>query len=596
MLLTKEFVVHSARSVRRRQSNKITVALHPLRLELLEKRTLLSSGAVSAVTTPVYHYDYILYNHTTNTPVLPAQNLKSNTYNPATTSVLPAENFASYAASQIAPLDSSSPYGFTPSQIRTAYGISSIALGSVVGNGAGQTIAIIDAYDDPAFVDSTSSNFDGSDLHTFDKTFGLPDPPSFEKLDEYGGTNYPSPDTTGWSTEMALDVEWSHAIAPQANIILYEANSASFADLDTAVISATNNPAVTVISMSWGASEFSGETSYDSVFTTPANRLAAHNGVTFVASTGDSGAPGEYPAYSPNIVAAGGTTLTIDPSTSAYVSESGWTDGGGGESSYEPEPTYQDGVQHSGFRGIPDVSFDADPATGVAICDSYQAGHPTGSGPWLEIGGTSVASPCWAGLIAVGDQLRASVGLTPMDGRSQTLPLLYSMPAADFYDITTGNNGNAAGVGYDMVTGIGSPVANNLVPDFAVPGPRSRDLLGEFLSGRRPGEHHGPRWQRHDVSGDGDLECRRQRDTHAGGARQWHLHGVDRHVGRRSDAGRRRVGSRARWASHRLLQRHERRRPDLRFLRRGDDVSPRFRVTTPTALPAASAIFPIARR
>ena len=112
------------------------------------------------------------------------------------------------------------------------------------------------------------------------------------------------------------------------------------------------------------------------------------------------------------------------------------------------------------------MAFDADPNSGVAVYDSYDYGSST---PWVQVGGTSLSSPCWAGLIAIADQLRVAEGLTPMDGPSQTLPILYGMQAGDFHDITVGNNGYAAGPGYDMVTGIGSPVANNLVPDFTRP-------------------------------------------------------------------------------------------------------------------------------
>ncbi len=140
---------------------------------------------------------------------------------------------------------------YTPAQIRGAYGISQIA-----GNGAGQTIAIIDAYDDPDFVSSTSSGFLTSDLHEFDTQFNLPDPPSFEKLDENGGTNCPetisvSNKNTTWASEIALDVEWAHAIAPDANIILFEAVSNSISDLVQAVDTARNTAGVSAVSMSW---------------------------------------------------------------------------------------------------------------------------------------------------------------------------------------------------------------------------------------------------------------------------------------------------------------------------------------------------------
>jgi subtilase family serine protease len=209
----------------------------------------------------------------------------------------------------------------------------------------------------------------------------------------------------------------------------------------------------------------------DSNFQTP----PGHNGVTFVAATGDFGVPAGEPAYSPNVVAVGGTTLTTDTSGN-YISETGWSlksdsfepaaASGGGVSQYEPRPIYQSTLPY-GNRATPDVSFDADPNTGVAIYDSYDS--PTD--PWLQIGGTSLAAPCWAGLFAIVDQMRAGIGLASLDGPSQTLPMLYSIYnstryASDFHDITTGNNGDAAGPGYDLVTGIGSPIASNLANDF----------------------------------------------------------------------------------------------------------------------------------
>ena len=160
--------------------------------------------------------------------------------------------------------------------------------------------------------------------------FGIADPPSFLKLNETGGTTLPvASGGSGWSVEESLDVEWAHAIAPQANIILFEANGADDSDLiTTAVNTARNWPGVTAITMSFGRSESSSDTSEETVFTTP----TGHPGVTFLASTGDSGAPGDFPAMSPNVVAVGGTTLTINSSTYGYISETGWSDGGGGQS------------------------------------------------------------------------------------------------------------------------------------------------------------------------------------------------------------------------------------------------------------------------
>ena len=178
-------------------------------------------------------------------------------------------------------------------------------------------------------------------------------------------------------------MEWVHAMAPGAQIILVEANSQSLSDLMASVVTAANQPGVSVVSMSWGFAEGQAvfaqdEALYDGDFTTP----AGHQGVTFVASTGDYGtADPEYPAFSPNVVAVGGTSLYLNADNS-YNSETGWgyfsnsagtlIGSGGGTSLYEPEPTYQQGVQSTGFRSTPDVSFVADPGTGAWICRHVQ--------------------------------------------------------------------------------------------------------------------------------------------------------------------------------------------------------------------------------
>ncbi len=349
--------------------------------------------------------------------------------------------------------------GFTPQQIRTSYGVNGIQFGTVTGDGTGQTIAIVDAYDDPCLVDSTSPNFKNSDLALFDQHFGLPDPPSFIKLGQDGSTNLPGADPTGeWEIEEALDVEWAHAMAPGASIVLIECASSGYESLLAAgAKTAASLPGVSVVTMSFGTSEFSSESYFDTDLMTP----SGHQGVTFVASTGDNASPALYPGTSPNVLAVGGTTLSLN-ANNTYQSEAGWSYSGGGPSAYAKEPAYQFGVQSTGRRSTPDVSFDADPLSGVAIYDSYQHANP-----WFQIAGTSLAAPCWAGLIAIADQGRVAAGGTTLDGPSQTLPALYSLPGADFHDVTTGSNGYTAGPGYDMVTGIGSPVANLLVPGLA---------------------------------------------------------------------------------------------------------------------------------
>ena len=211
--------------------------------------------------------------------------------------------------------------------------------------------------------------------------------------------------------------------------------------------------------MSYGGTDSSSNTAEDSYFTTP----AGHNGVTFIASSGDSGASSgvSYPAASPNVVGVGGTTLTTGAG-GAYVSESGWNDGGGGISTLYSQPSYQKGVvtQSTTNRTVPDVSFDADPNSGVPVYDSYDNGA---SRPWEQVGGTSLAAPMWAGVIAIADQGRALNKLNTLDGPTNTLPMLYGLPSSDFHDVTSGNNGYSAGPGYDLVTGRGTPIVNLVV-------------------------------------------------------------------------------------------------------------------------------------
>ncbi len=282
-------------------------------------------------------------------------------------------------------------------------------------------------------------------------------------------------------------MEWAHVIAPMANIALVEANNGAFySSLFQGVKMAADLPGVSVISMSFMSKENSIDTSiYNSFFNTP----SGHQGVTFVAATGDNGAPAGYPAFSPNVLAVGGTSLTL--SGNGYGSETGWSgspySSGGGISQYEIQPSYQQGltiyngtgtVNPNGMRAVPDVAFDADPNTGVAIYDSYNGG----SSPWFQYGGTSLAAPCWAGLIALADQMRVAAGLTTLDGPTQTLPQLYQLPATDFHDITSGTStGNpnysvdytpTTGSSYNLVTGLGSPKANLLVPDLALDSPQ----------------------------------------------------------------------------------------------------------------------------
>jgi hypothetical protein len=375
--------------------------------------------------------------------------------------LLSAANFLLFAPDGAGQPDSKpAPFGYTPSQIRHAYGFDQIRFQSgVIGDGTGQTIAIIDSFDNPRFVDSTSPEFSNSDLHRFDVQFGLSDPPSFRKLDQNGGTHLPGVDPQGaWEFEESLDVEWIHALAPGADIILFEANSDSNDDqLLGAAATAARTPGVSIVSLSFGGTEFPTEASFDAAF------RDAPPGVTFVSSSGDSGAPGQYQAYSPYILAVGGTTLKIDGAGN-YVGETGWSGSGGGISQYEPQPFYQVLVSQSmSQRTNPDVAFDADPSTGVAIYDSYN--FPA-TRPWARVGGTSFSAPAWSALLAIVNQGRIDNGLSVLDGFTETLPALYALPASDFHPITQGNNGFPAAPGYDLVTGLGSPYADRIVADL----------------------------------------------------------------------------------------------------------------------------------
>jgi subtilase family serine protease len=331
---------------------------------------------------------------------------------------------------------SGGPTGLTPVQVARAYGIDKTGL-----TGAGQTITVISAYNSPTIA---------QDLAGFDRAFGLPSA-NLRVIGQSGGAP-PAATDAGWAVETALDVEWAHAVAPGASILLVEANAATLSDVATAIDTARHQPSVSVVSMSFGTTEFPQELRYDSLLTTP----PGHPGVTFVAGSGDSGAGTLWPAVSPNVLSVGGTVLLTGPGGS-YAGEVGWSGSGGGVSLVEAEPAYQFGVQDTGRRTTPDVAYDASPHPGFSV---YQGGT------WQTVGGTSAGTPQWAGLVALADQQRARHGLAPLGA---ALPALYDLPATDFHDVIGGSNGYLAGVGYDFVTGLGSPVANRLVAGLAAP-------------------------------------------------------------------------------------------------------------------------------
>ncbi len=246
--------------------------------------------------------------------------------------------------------------------------------------GGGNAIAIVDAFDDPYAV---------SDLQHFSSQFGLPKT-NIEVV--YATGTDPGLDSTGgWELEEALDIEWAHAMAPKAKIYLVEALTSSYADSLEAEVVASNLVAAAgggEVSNSWGGTEFSDEISLDSTFTTPR--------VVYFAAVGDTEGT-IWPSASPNVVAPGGTSISRNPLTGYFQGEYAWNSSGGGPSSFEVRPSYQNGVQSMvGFtRGVPDVSADADPNSGVCV---WETNSVTGGG-WYAIGGTSLASPVWAGIV-----------------------------------------------------------------------------------------------------------------------------------------------------------------------------------------------------
>lgn len=345
----------------------------------------------------------------------------------------PLDTFEGHPPFHVRRHSASAPVGLTPQQIYAVYGLS-----NATGSG---TIAIVDAYDAP-----TVQN----DLNKFSLQFGLPAMPTCTSagqqtcFEKHTMANRVRTDS-GWALEASLDTQWAHAIAPNARILLVEAKSASGTDLLNAVKYARNRSDVVAVSMSWGGSEFSGESSYDSYFTSP-------YGATFFASSGDSGAGVEWPSVSSNVVGVGGTTLNF--TSGQFSSETAWSGSGGGLSKYEAEPAYQATYQvqgANGFRAVPDVSFDADPNSGVAVYDSTSYQGMTG---WYQVGGTSLGAPSWAGIRALGNSN------TKNSNFYQDAVINYG---AFFRDITTGTNGSCgfyctASTNYDYITGLGSPL------------------------------------------------------------------------------------------------------------------------------------------
>jgi subtilase family serine protease len=335
-----------------------------------------------------------------------------------------------------------SPSGETPGSLGCVYQTNGVALSTgcptstaTLNSGGSGIIAIVDAFDYP----TAQTDFD-----TFSSQFGLPlststcgSGPCFQKV---FATGHKPRANCGWAQEAALDIEWSHAMAPNAQIVLVEAASNSFSNLFAAVDVATNIVAGKgEVSMSWGGSEFSSESSNDFHFN--------NSGVVYFASSGDTGGKVIYPSASPNVVSAGGTS--VNRSGGSFTGESAWSSGGGGPSADEPRPGYQSAVATivGSQRGTPDFSFDSDPNTGVSVFDSTSC---QGFSGWQVFGGTSVASPSLSGIVNLASHFSSTT--------NSELTMIYGNlgNTSDFRDITSGSNGYPTLTGYDLATGVGS--------------------------------------------------------------------------------------------------------------------------------------------
>jgi subtilase family serine protease len=292
--------------------------------------------------------------------------------------------------------------GLHPADLQNRYNLPSA--------GPGATVAIVDAYDDPAAE---------SDLAAYRSAFGLPACTSangcFQKVNQEGSTaSYPMPDQ-GWGAEISLDLDMVSAVCPNCKIVLVEANSPSFDDLGAAVDSAASMGANAITNSYYGP-EWSGETAYDSHY--------HHQGVAITASAGDQASP-FYPAASPYVTSVGGTSLS---ETAGAWSESAWQYTGQGCSTYESRPNWQNGWTGCKTRATVDVAAVADPQTGVTMYDSSYGG-------WLVAGGTSIGAPIVAAAYALSENPQG--------------PAYSYGHRSGFYDIPPS--------GYDTATGLGSP-------------------------------------------------------------------------------------------------------------------------------------------
>ncbi len=376
--------------------------------------------------------------------------------------------------------------GLTPAQISTAYNTGPLTAAGI--DGAGQTIVVVDSFGSPTI---------SRDLASFDSYFGLPAPPSLRVIQPAGPVPayQPTSDRSGWASETTLDVEWAHVMAPAARIVLVETptseneGTTGFPQIVAAEKYVLRHRLGEVISQSFAATEQTFSSKALLRLRSP-YQMAATDNVTVLAATGDEGATAytysmrtlyttravSWPATDPLVTAVGGTQLDLRSNGSRRKPDVAWSDSGGGRSIFFARPSYQYRIRAvtGDHRGVPDVSMDGSCQSTVAVYASFPGSSP---GHWSSACGTSVATPLFAGLVALADQMAGhSLGLLN--------PTLYAMAAAHdrgIVDIRTGSNtlvfrqggrehtvrGFAARKGYDLVSGVGTVNAAYFVPELA---------------------------------------------------------------------------------------------------------------------------------
>ncbi len=318
---------------------------------------------------------------------------------------------------------SKTPLGMTPDQIKSMYHLPQ--------DGGRGTIVIIGAYDNPTIE---------MDLQKFSKQFSLPVCTTKNGCFEKHKMSKLVKRNASAEMETSLDVEWAHAIAPRAKILLVEATTLSGANLLQAIDYVATRPDAVAISMSWGGAEFPEETSLDAHF-------VSASGAPFFAASGDQGSGVSWPAVSPNVIGVGGTSI-VTKGRKKSAKETAWIGSGGGLSAYEAQPSFQSEYsipKSNGMRAVPDVAYDADPHSGFPIVHRNV---------WRTVGGTSAGAPQWAAIAALGN---GASNINFYQDKASTNHAKY------FRDISSGSNGNCgyycdARKHYDFITGLGTPL------------------------------------------------------------------------------------------------------------------------------------------